>query len=227
MRRPMADLRARRFGRLEQCHSTSGTARRTFEIRGLLNLVRPGGSFRIARGRRTASNGAFWWRFWRVPAIFPALRGRPVSAAARINVGCKAYEVAFKWAETEAAQVLEDEARRRAFEGVPKGVYYRGALVGYERKYSDRLLVQLLKAHPPITLWGTNEDGAFCHENLARLTEEQVVGLHARRASRSRLRSPCNRTSGRCSKCCLTKSGREAARGALIAPPRTPGACLC
>jgi hypothetical protein len=58
---------------------------------------------------------------------------------------------------------------------VPKGVYYRGALVGYERKYSDRLLVQLLKAHPPITLRGTDEDGAFCHENLARLTEEQVV----------------------------------------------------
>jgi hypothetical protein len=35
------------------------------------------------------------------------------------------------------------------FEGVLKGVYYQGKLVGYELKYSDRLLVQLLKAHHP------------------------------------------------------------------------------
>jgi hypothetical protein len=49
------------------------------------------------------------------------------------------YKRAFKWVQLEAAQVLEDEARRRAFEGVVKGIYYKGELVGYELKYSARL----------------------------------------------------------------------------------------
>src|SRR5208282_2879791 len=46
-----------------------------------------------------------------------------------------AYKVACQRAEWEAAQVLEDEARRRAFEGVLKGIYYRGKIVGYELQY--------------------------------------------------------------------------------------------
>lgn len=77
------------------------------------------------------------------------------------------FAVAYAKAETQGAQVLEDECRRRAFEGVLKGVYHRGLLVDFELEYSDRLAEQLLKAHHSahrdvnITLKGTGKDGAI------------------------------------------------------------------
>ena len=46
----------------------------------------------------------------------------------------------------ESADALELEARRRAVEGVEKGVYYQGALMNTETVYSDSLLTTLLKA---------------------------------------------------------------------------------
>ncbi len=46
-----------------------------------------------------------------------------------------------------ASDMLELEARRRAVDGVEKGVYYQGELVDYEKQYSDRLLDVLLKAN--------------------------------------------------------------------------------
>ena len=44
---------------------------------------------------------------------------------------------------------LEDEARRRAFEGTEEGVWYKGELVGTERRYSDRLMEVLLRGERP------------------------------------------------------------------------------
>lgn len=59
----------------------------------------------------------------------------------------------FKKSFNEAAQlaigVLEDEAKRRALEGVNEPVYYLGKKVGQVKKYSDTLLIVLLKAHAP------------------------------------------------------------------------------
>ena len=43
-------------------------------------------------------------------------------------------------------QGLVSEAIRRAVTGIPKGVYYKGALVNTETEYSDTLLTTLLKA---------------------------------------------------------------------------------
>ncbi len=48
-----------------------------------------------------------------------------------------------------AAGKLEDEARRRAVEGYDEPVFQRGTLVGYTRRYSDRLLETLLRAYRP------------------------------------------------------------------------------
>src|SRR5690606_15500082 len=45
--------------------------------------------------------------------------------------------------------VLEDEATRRAVEGVLKPVYQKGKKVGTVREYSDTLLIVLLKAQAP------------------------------------------------------------------------------
>lgn len=53
----------------------------------------------------------------------------------------------------EAARVgaarLEDEARKRAVEGWEEPVWHRGEMCGTVRKYSDTLLICLLKAHHP------------------------------------------------------------------------------
>ena len=44
---------------------------------------------------------------------------------------------------------LEDEAKRRAFDGVERPVFYKGAVVGHVREYSDTLLMQQLNARRP------------------------------------------------------------------------------
>lgn len=47
----------------------------------------------------------------------------------------------------ENSNYLEDEARRRAVEGVEEPVFYQGDVVGHVKKYSDDLLKLLLKAN--------------------------------------------------------------------------------
>ena len=49
----------------------------------------------------------------------------------------------------EARELLEAEARRRAAIGVDEPIFYKGEVVGHIRKYSDTLLMFLLKAHWP------------------------------------------------------------------------------
>ncbi len=47
------------------------------------------------------------------------------------------------------ADALEDEAVRRAVEGVDEPVFYQGKACGVVRKYSDTLLIFLLKGRRP------------------------------------------------------------------------------
>lgn len=49
----------------------------------------------------------------------------------------------------EGVDLLEDNAHVRAFKGVEKGVWHKGAQVGTEVVYSDALTMFLLKAHRP------------------------------------------------------------------------------
>lgn len=46
-------------------------------------------------------------------------------------------------------QGMEDEAKRRAFDGYEEPVYQGGVQVGTVRKYSDSLAALMLKAHAP------------------------------------------------------------------------------
>jgi len=55
----------------------------------------------------------------------------------------------FKNAREQAADMMEAEALRRATRGVEEGVWHAGKRVGVERKYSDTLLIFLLKAARP------------------------------------------------------------------------------
>lgn len=59
------------------------------------------------------------------------------------------FATAFREAQQLGADVLEDEARRRAFEGVEKTIYHQGIAVDTAREYSNTLMVFLLKGAKP------------------------------------------------------------------------------
>lgn len=90
-----------------------------------------------------------------------ALREQPnVTRAARaVNVTRRATynwreadeQFAQEWDDAiqEGCDRLEEEAWRRAHDGVEEGVYYQGDKVDTVRRYSDRLMERLLEAHRP------------------------------------------------------------------------------
>jgi hypothetical protein len=59
------------------------------------------------------------------------------------------YPPRFEQAKIEAGQSLEDEAVRRAKEGVLEPVYYKGNRTGWIRVYSDSLMQTLLRGFLP------------------------------------------------------------------------------
>jgi hypothetical protein len=59
-----------------------------------------------------------------------------------------AYAECFARAEPRANRTLEDEAVRRAHQGLRRDVRYKGKVVGHEMEYSDTLMNTLLKATP-------------------------------------------------------------------------------
>lgn len=79
----------------------------------------------------------------------------------------------FAAAWEEALQIgldrLQDEAIRRAIDGSEEPVFYKGQQVATVRKYSDRLLTVLLKAHRP-ERYGDKVDVGVSDE-LKRLLE--------------------------------------------------------
>lgn len=59
------------------------------------------------------------------------------------------YRLAFAEAKEAACDKLEAEARRRAVKGVQEAVYYQGKKVGTQLRYSDNLLMFMLKGERP------------------------------------------------------------------------------
>jgi hypothetical protein len=59
------------------------------------------------------------------------------------------FSLAEHQARTEFGDALEEEAKRRAFNGVPRPVFHGGKRVGTVTEYSDRLLEMLLKGAKP------------------------------------------------------------------------------
>lgn len=59
------------------------------------------------------------------------------------------YAERFEAMRLQAGQTLEDEAVRRAHEGVVEPVYYKGVPIGAIRVYSDSLMQMLLKGFLP------------------------------------------------------------------------------
>ena len=61
----------------------------------------------------------------------------------------KVFAAAWEDAQEQATDVLEREAWRRASEGVEQPVFYQGKVCGHVQKYSDVLLIFLLKGARP------------------------------------------------------------------------------
>ena len=61
------------------------------------------------------------------------------------------FAAAWDEARETSADLIEDEALRRAMQGVEKPVFYRGQQIGVVTTYSDRLLALLLQRRRPET----------------------------------------------------------------------------
>jgi len=61
----------------------------------------------------------------------------------------KEFAEAMADAMEEGADLLEDECLRRARDGVEVPRFHKGKISGYVRRYSDALLIFLLKARRP------------------------------------------------------------------------------
>ena len=81
------------------------------------------------------------------------------------------------WAEAveQGADVLEDAALERAIHGVAEPVLYQGKVVGTQRKYSDALLMFLLRARRPQTY---RDRGAGAASDGRPVTPILTVSLH-------------------------------------------------
>ncbi len=97
----------------------------------------------------------------KVETFFGVLRagGSVSKAASAAGVGRTAvyqwrrsdpeFKAAWDDAVETGTDALEDEAFRRAFEGVEEPVFYQGDVVGHVRRYSDTMLIVMLKARRP------------------------------------------------------------------------------
>jgi hypothetical protein len=97
----------------------------------------------------------------------------------------EAYREAFAVLQQVLAFELEEEARRRAVDGVKIPVVYRGKVIGYDTRYSDNLLVFLLEANHPEKFAGirrelSNSQDGFCvrwdREEVGRPTLPRMTG---------------------------------------------------
>lgn len=77
----------------------------------------------------------------------------------RLRDSNPAFAELYDMARREAVDRLEEEARRRAFEGVSKPVFYKGQEVGAVQEYSDRLLEFLLTYNNPEKFGGNAKHG--------------------------------------------------------------------
>lgn len=65
------------------------------------------------------------------------------------------------WAEAadQGTELLEQEAYRRAYHGTLEPVFFKGELCGHVRRYSDNLMMFLLKARKPELYRDMQEQG--------------------------------------------------------------------
>jgi hypothetical protein len=114
----------------------------------------------IPEGRDPVSGPVDGENSWRSTFLAALEASGNVSASARRAGVGRATAYRHRQAESEfrsgwdqaievATDLLEGEARRRALEGWEEPVFYQGEICGHIRKYSDTLIMFLLKAYRP------------------------------------------------------------------------------
>lgn len=89
------------------------------------------------------------------------------------------FQAGLRIATEMAAEILEEEAHRRAVEGVERPVgWFKGRPGGYVREYSDVLLMFLLKGARPDKYKDRMEiRGGLATIDFARLSDEQLLRI--------------------------------------------------
>lgn len=96
------------------------------------------------------------------------------------------FKAAFREAQRHGLEVLEDEARRRAFSGTEKPIFHQGQQCGAIKEYSDTLMIFLLKGGMPDKYrenWkvdNTSSDGSMTPKaalDIGNLTPDQLLEL--------------------------------------------------
>lgn len=77
------------------------------------------------------------------------------------------FAAAYTEAMENASDLLEAEARRRAVDGVEEPLHYQGQIFAHVRRYSDPLLLALLKATRPEKFKDRVEHSGSVEVNLA------------------------------------------------------------
>jgi len=98
--------------------------------------------------------------------------GRARAQLYRLRKQDAAFAALWDDALEEAADWLELEALRRAMDGIEEGRYFRGEMIGTITRYSDSLLLFLLKARRP-SVFGTIQANRLTSANY----EDSLDGL--------------------------------------------------
>lgn len=99
-----------------------------------------------------------------------------------------AWAAAAAQGEVVRNDVIRDEIRRRAIDGVDEPVYYQGNVVGHVRRYSDTVLLAMANAHLPdyraayagrrgVEPEPANQIGATSDLDLTRLSDTELDRL--------------------------------------------------
>lgn len=89
-----------------------------------------------------------------------------------------AYAEAFEAAKDMSIEMLEHEARRRAYQGVDDPVFYQGVEVAKVRKYSDTLLMFLLNGLRPERYKWRGEVSGPNGGPISLQVIDQIIGKH-------------------------------------------------
>ncbi len=144
---------------------------------------------RITQQKGVAKANAFLAAFRTTASIAKAAKAAKIERSLHYRwLKNPKYAAAFERAKEQAAQVLEDEAVRRAVEGTLKPVFYKGFQCGKIREYSDSLMQTLLKAWKPdkyrerSSVEHSGPDGGpipITDKRLEKLTDDELSALIA------------------------------------------------
>lgn len=106
----------------------------------------------ITNDNREQRQGIFLRALAQGETMARALAQAGIASRATINAWREKdadFAAAYAEAQENAADLLEAEARRRAVDGVDEPKFHNGVVCGHVTRYSDTLLLALLKATRP------------------------------------------------------------------------------